>query len=127
LIGDDYMRRFFATVLILLFSLALVALAVVNRDPVTVTFPMLEIAVEMPLHLVFFAGLILGVCLTGLAMFIPRLRNYMSRRRLEKRAKTAESRIVELEAEAPPSTEGRLAAIDRAQETGRSLTPRRSA
>jgi len=121
------MRRLLLAGVAVLFALALVAWAVVNREAVDVAFPMTDWSLRLPVHLVFFAGLIVGVLLAGIVTLLPRLRGRLRRRRLEKRAKAAESRIDELETRASPDTGRRLAEIDRAQEAGRPSSLARSA
>lgn len=112
------MRRLLFAGLAVIFALVLVAWAVANRNPVTIVFPLTDLSLLMPVHLVFFAGMILGVCLAGLATLLPRLRGGLRRRRLEKRAKAAESRVQDLEARTPADNGARLAAIDHAQDVG---------
>lgn len=121
------MRRLLYAGAAIVFALALVAWAVVNRAPVTIAFPMTDWALLLPLHLVFFAGLVFGVFLAGIVTLLPRLRGRLRRRRLEKRVKAAESRVGDLEARTPPETGPRLAAIDRAQDAGGGSQLQRSA
>jgi len=117
------MRRALWVVSALSLALALIAFAVANREPVLLQYPMTEGGLRLPLHLVFFAGLIFGVCLAGVVTLWPRLRNRLSGRKLRRRAEAAEARANALETEAPPRTAERLAAIDRAQSVDAAADP----
>ena len=80
-------------------GLLLVALAVVNNQPVTVSFDPLGVAnpplaVTLPLYGVFFAALVLGVVIGGLALWFGQHRQ---RRIARERAREAERLRAEAE------------------------------
>jgi len=112
------MRRLLASLASLALALVLITFAVANRSFVAVVLPTTEIAVEIPLYFVFFAGALFGVLLAGLVTLWPRLRGLHRARKAERRAAAADQRISELETTPPAERPASLAAIDHAQEPG---------
>lgn len=110
------MRRLFSTLITLAFAAALIYVAVANRHLVTVFLAPTALALDLPVYLLFFAGLICGVVLSALVSARPRLRRFWRQRKAERRAEKAESRLTEMQAQEAPAAAKSLAAIDRAQE-----------
>jgi len=119
------MRRILASGATVLLALVLIAFAVANRGSVAVVVPTTQIAIDVPLYFVFFAGAIFGVLLAGLVTFWPRLRKNLQARRAERRAAAAQARVAELETTEPPEPPASLAAIDRAQDNADSAADHR--
>lgn len=110
------MRRSLKTLLLLLFALALAALALANRAPVALALPATDLALVLPLWTVFFLGLLCGVLLAGAVTLVPRARTLLDRRAALRRAEKAEARLAEIdESRAAQHRETTLAAIEQSQ------------
>jgi uncharacterized integral membrane protein len=82
------MTRLLLAILMLLAAAALVAFAIANRTPVTISFDPFDptapaYVVTLPLYLLGFAILILGVALGGTAAWLTQGKRRRHRRRLE--------------------------------------------
>jgi uncharacterized integral membrane protein len=82
------MTRLLLAILMILAAAALVAFAIANRAPVTVSFDPFDptapaYVVTLPLYLLSFAILILGVALGGTAAWLNQGKRRRHRRRLE--------------------------------------------
>jgi len=116
------MRHLFLRAPALLLAVALIALSAVNTAPVAIRFPGLAAAVELPVYLVFLAGLLLGVGLAALASLPQRWRSWRRARRAERRMSDILQRGQGPEAPgqtANNAPDRALAAIDRAQRPSR--------
>ncbi|MCW1842155.1 lipopolysaccharide assembly protein LapA domain-containing protein [Prosthecomicrobium hirschii] len=94
-------------------GIVLVALAVANRAPVKLSLDPFRpdapaLSVELPLYLIFFAVLMIGVVIGGVAVWLNQGRHRRSERRL--RAET-ERLLGEREASAERDREARRAAL----------------
>lgn len=80
-----------------LFSLALIWLAVANRHGVTVSVAPLDIPeFNMPLYLIFFVGILVGLILAAGVTGWLRLRAFTKRRKVERRADRLTEQVSEL-------------------------------
>lgn len=110
------MRRLLKSLVLTVFVLAIAALALVNRQAVTVDLPASDFLLVLPLWAVFFLGLLSGVLLAAIVTLRPRLVDLFARRDALRRAARAEARLAELdEARATERTAAALGAIEQAQ------------
>lgn len=81
------MLRWLRTLSFLLIALILVALIVANRHSTTVHFAPLPYDLEMPLYLIFFAGIFLGLFIAGIVTSLKRMGGALERQRLKRQAR----------------------------------------
>lgn len=75
---------------------ALVIFAISNRDPVTLSFRPFITSVDVPEWAVLFAGVLLGLLLSGMVTGGVRLRNFAKLRQAERRVKELDVKASEL-------------------------------
>ncbi|WP_308911172.1 LapA family protein [Pseudokordiimonas caeni] len=90
------LRRLFWGILAVL----LVFFAVNNRAPVTIAFEPFPFTVTMPLWLVLFVGIFVGLAVAGMVTSWLRLKGFTARRKAERRAKSLEGEMADLTARA---------------------------
>ncbi|HSI42517.1 MAG TPA: lipopolysaccharide assembly protein LapA domain-containing protein [Xanthobacteraceae bacterium] len=102
------LRRLLLIVIVLPVSLVLVALAVANRQPVQVALDPFSadsgLAVAVPLYVLVFGALILGVVLGGVAVWLRQGRFRRSARVAAREARAANAQAEELRARLSPGT-----------------------
>ncbi len=110
------MRRIAGLSFLLLLAIALGAVAVANRAPVFLSLPGLDWQLGLPLYLVFFIGILVGVLLVLPVALWALARRALALRRERRRAERAEKRLAALEAERESSRAATaLARIDAVQ------------
>ena len=110
------MRRIASLLFLLLLAITLSVLAVTNRDPVFLSLPGFDGQIGMPVYLVLFAGILIGVLLVLPVALWALARRIVALRRERRRAERAERRLAAIEAEhAAARTATALAHIDAAQ------------
>ena len=73
--------------------IVIVAFAVANRTPVEVSFAPLPVTLELPLYGAFLFGLIVGVLIGGVGVWLGGLGRRFGARRLRRRVGTLESEL----------------------------------
>ena len=90
-------RRALTAVPAVLVAVGLIVFSVVNRQAVDVDFFPLPYQVTLPLFVVLFAGIFLGLAAAGLATLVGRMRRAARTRSAEKRAASLEQQMRGLE------------------------------
>lgn len=119
-------RRALAAIPAVLVAVGLVVFSVVNRQAVDVDFFPLPYQVTLPLFVVLFAGIFIGLAAAGLATLVGRMRRAARTRSAEKRAASLERQMRGLEQDLDRTAGASAAqAIEAAQDvdkdTGRPL------
>jgi uncharacterized integral membrane protein len=87
------MVRFFRLLLGLVALIVIVAFAVANRTPVEVNFAPLPVSIELPLYGAFLFGLIVGVLVGGIGVWLGELGRRYRARRLRRRVGQLEQQL----------------------------------
>lgn len=87
------MLRFFRLLLAVVALVVIVIFAIANRDPVDVSFAPLPIAMELPLYGVFLVGLVLGVLIGGVYVWLTALARAAEARRLRHKNRALENQL----------------------------------
>lgn len=74
----------------------MVIFAISNRDPVTLSFKPFITSVDVPEWAVLFAGVLLGLLLSGMVTGGVRLKNFVKLRQAERRVKELDAQTSEL-------------------------------
>ena len=90
-------RRALTAVPAVLVAVGLIVFSVVNRQAVDVDFFPLPYQVTLPLFVVLFAGIFIGLAAAGLATLVGRMRRAARTRSAEKRAASLEQQMRGLE------------------------------
>ena len=90
-------RRALTAVPAVLVAVGLIVFSVVNRQAVDVDFFPLPYQVTLPLFVVLFAGIFIGLAAAGLATLVGRMRRAARTRSAEKRAASLERQMRGLE------------------------------
>lgn len=119
-------RRALTAIPAVLVAVGLVVFSVVNRQAVDVDFFPLPYQVTLPLFVVLFAGIFIGLAAAGLATLVGRMRRAARTRSAEKRAASLERQMRGLEQDLDRTAGASAAqAIEAAQDvdkdTGRPL------
>ena len=119
-------RRALTAIPAVLVAVGLVVFSVVNRQAVDVDFFPLPYQVTLPLFVVLFAGIFIGLAAVGLATLVGRMRRAARTRSAEKRAASLERQMRGLEQDLDRTAGASAAqAIEAAQDvdkdTGRPL------
>jgi hypothetical protein len=104
-------RRALRTIVLIPIAVVLVALAVANRQPVTVSFDPFDsadpaLAITTPLYLVGFAMLIAGVVLGGVAAWLEQGKSRRTSTRLAAEIRAIRAELAHLKRQ-PPKPDGR--------------------
>ncbi|MFQ5346302.1 MAG: lipopolysaccharide assembly protein LapA domain-containing protein [Rhodothalassiaceae bacterium] len=117
------MRRFASLLLLAFVAAAMGGFVVANNTAVTVSLPWSAWEITLPLYLVLFAGILLGVLFMMPVTLWMLARRAMAMRRERRRVDAAEKRLAAIEAERDAARATRTAAhIEHLQES-----PRKSA
>ena len=119
-------RRALTAIPAVLVAVGLIVFSVVNRQAVDVDFFPLPYQVTLPLFVVLFAGIFIGLAAAGLATLVGRMRRAARTRSAEKRAASLERQMRGLEQDLDRTAGASAAqAIEAAQDvdkdTGRPL------
>ncbi len=87
------MVRFLRLLLGLVALIVIVAFAVANRTPVNVSFAPFPVTMELPLYGAFLFGLIVGVLVGGIGVWLGALGQRLRGRRLRRRVGTLETEL----------------------------------
>jgi uncharacterized integral membrane protein len=87
------MVRFLRLLLGLIALIVIVAFAVANRTPVDVSFAPLPVTIELPLYGAFLFGLIVGVLVGGIGVWLGGLTQRYRARRLRRQVGTLETEL----------------------------------
>ena len=90
-------RRALTAIPAVLVAVGLIVFSVVNRQAVDVDFFPLPYQVTLPLFVVLFAGIFIGLAAAGLATLVGRMRRAARTRSAEKRAASLEQQMRGLE------------------------------
>ncbi len=87
------MKRFIFLIIIIILAAIVVPLVVANRHDVVVHIAAMGVDVSMPLYLVFFSGLLMGVVVMGVAATSARMKARLRAHRAEREAKRLSERL----------------------------------
>ncbi len=87
----------FKRVVFITITLALILWMVANRQPVAVSFSPLPYQWDIPLYLVLFAGIFLGLLIAGIVTSLKRAQGALERQRIKREKAQAESEKHSLE------------------------------
>jgi uncharacterized integral membrane protein len=87
------MIRFLRLLLGLIAVIVIVSFAVANRIPVDVSFAPLPLKIELPLYGAFLFGLVVGVLVGGIGVWLGGLARRHQARRMRKRVSALESEL----------------------------------
>ena len=88
--------RFIYVLVILLISAVVVAFALSNRNLVTINFFFTDLVIELPVFMLFFSALLLGVVLSFLINLKQIIRNKMELMDSKKRVKVLENELASI-------------------------------
>jgi uncharacterized integral membrane protein len=106
------MNFFFKTVPVFLIGVVVISLMVFNRDPVSVFFAPDTFIPNIPLYLVFFAGLFVGLLISGVLILTLKVQAQITLRRANKENIRLREQLIILEREFDKKTNAHKAAID---------------